>query len=348
VPSPVIPPPVGAAIPPPVGAAVPPPAGIGLKPPAGHGAATPAYMQPQQPAKQPEKKPAEPAKPVFVDTEPVIDTKAIAARRWMIRVCLILAIPVLGVGFCIGKSSPDWNLAERSREDATTLLEKLNKTGPVLEEIQSKTAAALNKAGSNEVDEDFVGFIEEKCQERPFQMGDVDRNNFLVFEPTTVDKLYDFAQLVDRVFADLGIHRNFTRQDVNAIKNAGFMGEKANQVVLGAVLMNIYDDVYGADIGVVSNPGLDSDRNKTLDVQARAGRPSDPLKVYTKGSFGDKASGWVIPLDPAITGPGGPLEGAEESHSEAYNRRLTKLNERLNKAIKMHGELVSELNAIVN
>lgn len=314
----------------------------------GMGSSPPGFMSPS-PALGPgpaDKKPEEPPKPAYVDTEPPVDQKAVKFQKMMIRICLILAIPFLITGFCIGKSSPDWNTLARSGEDATELLGKLKTTGPMIEAVQSKTAAALSKAGSNEVDESFLDFIEEKITDRPFQVGDVDRNNYLAFQPETVDKLYELAQTIDRIWADLGIHRNFTRQDLNAIKNVGFLGEKRSQVVLGAVLMNLYDDQYGVDLGVVSNPGLDSDRNKTLDVQARAGRPSDPLKYYTKGPFGDKASNWVIPLDPAVTGQGGPLYGAEESHWDAYLRRLNKLNERITKAAKLHSELTAELNEI--
>jgi hypothetical protein len=334
-----------------MGGAVPPPTGIGLGPkPAmpGVGVSPPSFMvPPQAPAARPaEKKPTEPPKPAYIDDEPPVDQKAVKFQKTMMRICLILAIPCLVTGFCIGKTSPDWSTLDRSAQDATTILDKLKSTGPILETVQSKTAAALTKSGSNEVDESFLDFIEEKITDRPFQVGDVDRQNYLAFQPETVDKLYEFAQLIDRAWADLGIHRNFTRQDINAIKSVGFLGEKRSQVVLGAVLMNLYDDQYGVDLGIVSNPGLDSDRNKTLDVQARAGRPSDPLKYYTKGSFGDKASNWVIPLDPAVSAQGGPLYGAEESHWDAYVRRLNKLNERLNRATKLHGELMSELGSI--
>jgi hypothetical protein len=344
-----VPPPVGVVPPPAIGGAVPPPAGIGLGPKpagAGVGVSPPGFMAPPQAAKPAEKKPVEPPKPAFVDTEPPVDQKAVKFQKMLIRICMILAIPFLVTGFCIGKASPDWNTMARSGQDATELLGKLKATGPMIESVQQKTAAALTKSSSNEVDESFLDFIEEKITDRPFQVGDVDRNNYLAFQPETVDKLYDFAQAVDRIWADLGIHRNFTRQDINAIKSVGFLGEKRSQVVLGAVLMNLYDDQYGVDLGVVSNPGLDSDRNKTLDVQARAGRPSDPLKYYTKGSFGDKASNWVIPLDPAVTAQGGPLYGAEESHWDAYVRRLNKLNERITRAVKLQGELTSELSAI--
>jgi hypothetical protein len=276
----------------------------------------------------------------------VIDEKTAKSGRRTLVLCIALGIPALIIGFCVGKTSPDWTLEDRSVENAKTMLEKMVKAGPVIQEVQAKTAAAVTKAEANQVDEEFVTYLEEGIQDRPFTASDLDRVNYAVFEPQTVDNLYEFAVLIDRTWLDLANHRTATKADVNAIKNIGFMGEKSSQVVLGLALMSIYDDMYGGVLGVISNPSLDSDRNKTVDVQARPGRPSDPLRIYTSGAFGEKISDWIIPIDAAVTGSGGPLEGSVKSHWDSYVARLGKIGEEVETIVRMHGELTAKLRAI--
>jgi hypothetical protein len=348
-----VPPPAGGLVPPPVlGAPAVPPPNLGFNKPLD--VAPPAFvLQQQQPKKKKAPRTNELAKEAFakdtlVETEPVVDPESVKKRSRIIKIGLFIAIPVLIIGFVVGKTSHDRSFRSHSVEDAAGILAKLQKAGPVLQDVAAKTDGAIKRADSNEADEEYLDWAAKVAEERPFTTGDLDSKNYAVFDPATVDKLYDLGRLVDRVFSDITQHENYTRLDLGALKNAGFMGERPDQVLFGAVLINLYEDVYAANIGVISNPAEDSDRNKTLDVQAKAGRAADQLKLYTKGSFGEKASDWVTPLDPDLTAPGAPLYGADDSHWTAYHNRLDKIATQTKRALKLHGEVVSELQAIVD
>lgn len=341
-----VPPPAfggGGAVPPPSfgkPGSVPPP-GLGFKSAAD--VAPPSFMQKKK--KKKEKRIREVVEEVYVDAAPVIDRKAAARRRLIIIVCVVVAIPLLGVGFWLGKSRQNWALEDRSRADAATLVGKLNKAQSIIQQVADRTTGSLNQAKSFEPDEGYIEFTLNMAKQRPISNADLDMLNYATFEPQTVDGLYELNRLLEDIWAKMGAHRDLTRHDLDALKSAGFMGDR-DQILYGVVLINLYEDVYGANIGIISNPDQNSEGHKTLDLQVRAGRKAHPYKLYTKGAFAEEVNEYVIPADPAVSADGGPLEDAEPSHWDDYTQRLTEIRDLANRALRLHGELLNKLRAI--
>jgi hypothetical protein len=341
-----VPPPAfgGGAVPPPAfgGGGMVPPTGLGLRPSAD--VAPPSFLQKKK--KKREKVIREVIEEVYIDAEPVVDKKGIARRRKMIITCSLIAVPMLLAGFYIGNSRQNWALMDRSRADAATLTEKLTKAAPVIQDVQAKTSAALNKANSDQIDDEYITYTQNMAKQRPINNSDLDMLNYAAFSPETVDGLYEFNRLVELIWSEMTSHRNATRQDLDALSNLGFMGAKASQTLYGVALTNLYEDVYGANIGLISNPGQDEEGHKTLDIQVRTGRKSHPYKLYTKGAFGEKVSNLVIPIDPALSAPGGPLVGADDSHMTEYTKRLSHIRDLTQKTLQLHSELLGRLQSI--
>ncbi len=270
------------------GGEVPPPAlgGDGVPPPAFGGSNVPAPdlgLAPQLDVAPPpfmakkkkkriEKKQVVIEEEVYVDAGEIIDPKAAGRRRITTIVCVVLALPLFVTFFWVGKSRQNWALEDRSRENAGTLLEKMTKAGPVLQGVQSRTAAALSRAQANEIDEEYITFTQNVAKQRPLSNADFDMLNYAAFEPVVVDRLYELNRLLEVLWGKMASHRNLTRNDLNALKAAPHMDVPATQTRFGVALMNIYEDVYGVNIGVISNPGQDADGHRTLDLQVRPGR----------------------------------------------------------------------------
>lgn len=283
---------------------------------------------------------------VYVDVGEVIDPKAAGRRRFTSIICVVLALPLFFAFFWVGKSRQNWALEGRSRDAAGTLVEKMTKAGPVLQKVQSRTAAALGKAKASEVDEDYITFTQNVAKQRPLSNADFDMVNYAAFEPEVVDRLYELNRMLETIWAEMASHRNLMRNDLQALNSHQHMEVPATQIRFGVALINIYEDVYGVNIGVISNPGQDADGHRTLDLQVRPGRKSHAYRHYLKGSFGEKVKNWVIPVAPEQTAPGAPLEDAEGSHMKQCIKRLTEINDMTGKAVKLHGELVNQLRAI--
>lgn len=285
----------------------------------------------------------------YEDVDPIEDPKARARMRLMIIICVIIAVPVMGVSFYVGKSRQDWALHSRSAGDAATLAEKLTKATPVLEEVQAKTAAAYSKAQSKEIDEGYVEYARDVSERRPLASADLDMVNYAAFEPEVVDQLFAHTRLLERLWGEMTSHRNLTKRDLAALQSATKMGTPHNQVRFGVVLMSLDAETFGGSVGVVGNPGVNDEGVATLDVQVRPGRPAHALKVWTEGPFGDTPADWVIPLDPAQTAPeGGALAKSEQSHWVRYMERLEELRELSGRAVKLNADLLRQVQAVAN
>ena len=283
---------------------------------------------------------------VYEDVGPVIDRRAVERRKKLIIVCAVLAVPMIAAFFYVGKQRQTWALMDRSRSDASKVLQKLGTAGPAIEKVGARTGAALNKAKSYEVDSGYLEFTREMIDQRPITNSDLDMLNYAAFDPETVDACYAFLRTTDLLWGEMSAHRNLTRTDLDALQSYRDLDVPPTQTLYGVLLTPLDQYTLGANVGVVSHPSKNDDGEETLDVQIRPGRKAHTIKRYRSGPFGKKIGDWVIPVDPAQSADGGPLAGADESHWELYIKRLEKLNSLANKAQTLQGELVQKLQSI--
>ncbi len=348
----------GVAVPPPaVGSNVPAPIlGGGVAPPPALGANVPAPFlgkpqldvapPPFMTKKKKEKVIRRIVEEVYEDVGPIIDPKAKARRRMTIILSLVISLPVFLGMFYIGKSRQSWALTDKSRVDATKLLETVNKARPILEQVQAKTGAALTKAKANQIDSGFLNYARDMNENRPITNSDVDMLNYAAFDAATVDLGFELMRATERLWGQMSSHRGLTRPDTKALQSVSKMGGSARQNYFGVVLMLLDPMTFGANIGIVSNPGVDDDGAATLDLQVRTGRMPHSVKRYTSGAFGEKINQWVIPVDPAQTGPGGGMEKSGESHMDLYIHRLRDLSKLAGTAVQLQGQLAQKLQAV--
>jgi hypothetical protein len=282
---------------------------------------------------------------VYEDAEPVVDRFAAARRKQMAIISLALALPMLVGMFWVGKSRQNWALMDRSQKNATKLLGTLTKAGPVLEVVQAKTAAALAKAKANELDTGYLDFTLEMAETRPITNSDLDMLNYAAFDSKTVDQAYLFLRTIEELWGNMTSHRNRSKNDLNALAKAKQMPVPPTQPLLGMVLTKLDEETLGGNLGLLSNPGNDEGQ-ETMDLQVRAGRRPGQYKVYDQGSFGEKVNRWVIPLHPRETAKGTPLANGVDSHMVLYRKRLEELNNLSQRASKLQGELVNQLQGI--
>lgn len=349
-----VPPPVvggGANVPPPVvggGAAVPPPVfnpSSAIPPPA-FGKKAVEVAPPPFLVKKKRKLIRKNIIEVFEDVGPVIDRKAIARRKKIIITCAVIALPMIIAFFYIGKQRQTWALTDRSRLDASKIVANLSKAGPVYQQVQERTAAALVKGKANEVDTGYLNFTREMFDQRPLTNNDLDMLNYAAFDPQTVDQSFELLRVSDLLWGELAAHRNATRVDLDALQSHSSLGVPPQQTLYGVLTTPLDQWTLGANVGVISHPSKNDAGEPTLDMQVRPGRKAHPIKHYTKGPFGKKIGEWVIRMDPAQSADGEPLAKANDSHWTLYIQRLDKLNRLAGKTISLHGELTQKLGAI--
>lgn len=330
----------GAGVPPPVfkgGAAIPPPA-LGKR---SVEVAPPPFL-----VKKKRKLIRKIIEEVYEDVGPVIDRKAIARRKKIIIVCAAIALPVIIAFFYIGNQRQTWALTDRSRMDASKIVTKLTKAGPIYQQVQERTSAALTKGKANEVDTGYLNFTREMFDQRPLTNNDLDMLNYAAFDAQTVDESFELLRVSDLIWGEMAAHRNATRVDLDALQSHSALGVPRQQTVYGVLMTPLDQWTLGANIGVISHPSKNDAGETTYDLQVRPGRKAHPIKHYTKGPLGKKISEWFVRLDPAQSADGGALAKADDSHWTLYLRRLNKLNRLAGKAISLHGELTQKLGAI--
>lgn len=357
----VPPPAVGSNVPPPAfgGSAVPPPAvGSNVPPPALGGSNVPAPFlgrpqldvapPPFAAKKKKEKKVRRIVEEVYEDDGPIIDKKAVARRRKIIAISIVVALPAFFGMFYFGKSRQTWALMDRSRADAAKLLTSVTKARPIYEEVQAKSGAALSKAKAGQVDTGFLNYARDVMESRPITNSDVDMLNYAAFDPETVDLGFELMRVTDTLWSDMSNHRGLTKTDLDALQSASKLGVPRTQTRLGVLLIPLDSQTLGANVGVISNPGVNDEGQATYDLQVRPGRRSHAFKTYSNGEFGEKINEWVIPVDPGQTGEGGALEKAQDSHFDLYTDRLSTINKLAGKALQMQGTLAQKLQALSN
>ena len=344
-----------AAVPPP-GGIVPPPAAA--KPAAPGGIVAPPFAQKEEPkAATPSQAPADP----FAAAQPaaggpqevrlVFDDSAVddaeVGRKKKGRTMLVLGMGLfLGMllGYGGGSVMNDRKTYNNAVRDGKDLYEAIRESSNTIEEAQrlvdqAVTAARGGPGKAPSVDYEAMEAL--RGLEKPFEANVFSRKNYFLFEPQTVDSMFEYYNNINLIFSKIeGLVASTSgderREELNDAAEAA--GEAS---ALTGCLVQIVENRFTCSLGYVTIP---EDGDGSIELRpSRRSRRSASKQLYTGGDLAEADGEQVILIN---TERSMGVLGEQASLFAEYVRDVGQVKALLDSTMEIQGRLENSLGEI--
>ena len=345
------------------GGVVPPPSGGVVKPPPGPGApgivAPPFGKQAEEAKRRAAAAAADPfaasAAPAQVGPQEVrlvLDDSAVAdsevGRQKRGKVFILLGLGCalgLVLGYFVGGLNDRRSLHNAAVRDGKSLYEAVQNASGKVEEAQrlvgEAVAAARGSAGTPAaVNYDAIEGLRQI--EKPFDAGTFARKQYSLFQPQTVDALFDYYNKINLIWENIERLSNMTageqrREQLNRAASAA--GEASSLV---GCIPAVTDDRFMCSLGFVE---ITEGAEKVQIRATRSGRQSVEKAVYSGQDLSEEPDQYVMLINtPQSMG----VLGEQATLFGNYVQQLGQLNTEIQAAMEVQGRLETELGQIAS
>jgi hypothetical protein len=355
--------PAGAAIPPPMmgkqgGGLVPPP-GLGGFPglgPHAHAVPPPPFAQ-LKPAAPPgpdySKDPFAMVAPVqgprevrlIIDEKMTVTDAETGRSRGLGKVITVaIALGTLALGYCTGSTMLDRVIYNRSVNDGREIKTVVEGSAKALAAAQARIQQAIAFAKTKrQADFETAQFL--RALKKPIDANAFSRRNYIKFNSSTVDNLFDYYNRVNRLWDLFATHAGRTLADRTELAKAPELATALATTDYGVVL-SMVDGLFLGDIVILGEPRMDGENLAGYSVRDRMGRPSVDKIIYRGAELtSENFSEVVMPLNPRTrTG----LLAENLSPFRDYLFRLNGMNALMTEIQLRQTQLMQQLSEISN
>ncbi|MFW5876960.1 MAG: hypothetical protein ACOCXM_09500 [Myxococcota bacterium] len=288
---------------------------------------------------------------LVVDDQPVEDTEVGRVQRFRtIMIALGVAVVAIGVGYGAGSTMAGREQYNSAVRDGKAIFDKVQEGSSTVQKAKRlvNDAVSAAKGGPGEDAAVAYGTIEElRAIEQPFSATDFARKSYQLFEPGTVDSLFEYYNSVNQVWEKLEtlaattlpeqrrsiLDKSAEAADEMASLQTGCVPDEVDeQTVCGLVYVHPReedDDLEPGQIYVSLTP-----TGRTFEKTA-----------YTGQDWGNEPNDYVIITD---TERSEGVLGSRASEFTEYKGDLLKLQELMTKTTEVQGRLERELGEVAS
>ena len=361
----VVAPPGAAPSKPEAGGVVPPPGGV-VAPPSGPGApggiVAPPFGKKAEEAKaaaaaaaaDPFSSPASgPVQAGPQEVRLVLDDSAVAdsevGREKKGKVAIILGLGVvlgLLLGYFLGGLNDRRSLHNTAVRDGKDLYDAVQEASGRLETVQAKVRDAVTAArgsAGTPPSVDYEAIEAMNAIEKPFNAGTFARKHYSLFQPQTVDALFDYYNKVNVIWEHIGRVNGMTsgeerREQLNSAAVAA--GDAAQMI---GCIPSINENRYVCALGFLEIP--EGSEGQVMVRATKTGRQSVEKQLYAGQDLSDEPDQYVLLVNNQQSM--GVL-GQQASLFADYVQRLGQLNTEIQAAVEVQGRLETELGQIAS
>ncbi|MBO6938007.1 MAG: hypothetical protein JJ863_23760 [Deltaproteobacteria bacterium] len=348
----------GGVVPPPGGGVVPPPSGGpgapgGLVAPpfgkkaeeakkaAAAAAADPFASSPAQPSAGPKEV------RLVLDDSAVADSEVGREKKGKTFILLGLGVALgLLLGYFVGGLNDRRSLHNTAVRDGKALYEAVQEASDKLNEVQAqvRTAVEAARGGPGEpaaVDYDAMEAINRI--EKPFTAGTFARKHYSLFEPQTVDALFDYYNKVNVIWDHIARVSGMTSGDERRaqLNEAAESAQNAGQMI--GCIPQVADNRFQCSLGFITIP---EGSEGAVQVRARrTARQHVEKTLYTGQDLSEEPEQYVILINNQQSM--GVL-GEQASLFADYVHQLGQLNTEIQAAVEVQGRLETSLGQIAS
>ncbi|MAQ17398.1 MAG: hypothetical protein CMN30_21700 [Sandaracinus sp.] len=285
---------------------------------------------------------------LVLDDSAVADSEVGREKKGKTAILLGLGL-VLGLllGYFVGGLNDRRSLHNTAVRDGKDLYESVQEASAVLETAQAKVRDAVQAArgGAGEsASVDYEAIEALGALEKPFNAGTFARKHYSLFQPQTVDALFDYYNKVNVIWEHIERLRGMTsgdarREELNAAAGAA---ENAAQTV--GCIPSIQENRYVCSLGYVVVP--EGAEGNAVEVRpSRTARRGVEKEVYTGADLSEDTDKWVILINNQQSM--GVL-GEQASLFADYVRELSVIAGEITAAVEVQGRLETELGQIAS
>ena len=358
----------GGVVPPPGGGVVPPPGGGVVAPPSAAPGAPGGLVAPPFGKKAEEAKKAAaaaaadpfasaPAQPsagpkeirLVLDDSAVSDSEVGREKKGKTFILLGLGVALgLLLGYFLGGLNDRRSLHNTAVRDGKALYEAVQEASDKLNDVNAKVREAAQAAGGSPGNPPAVAYdvIEHIAAiEKPFGAGTFARKHYSLFEPQTVDALFDYYNKVNVIWDHIERLRGMTagaarREELDAAARAS---AETRSTLTGCVPA-VVEDRFVCSLVYLRIPE-EGEPGKVMARTSRTSRREAELTVYTGQDLSDNPSQYVILVN---TDQSHGVLGEAATLFNDYVRQLTALAAELQAAVEVQGRLETSLGQVAS
>ncbi len=232
---------------------------------------------------------------LVIDERITIDDKETGrGHKLPYMIAIIVSFVALGMGYCSGSAMTDRIIRNRSVRDAREIKSAVEGAAKVLGGAEARIQQAINMANTKkQADIPSVEYM--RSLKRPLDAGSFSRRNYIAFEASTVDHLFEYYNGMNRFFDQMGAHVAKSLADREELtKSQDTINELASSQY-GCVFTG-QGTQFESNL-VIVKPMEGGDGTKVL-VQARPSSPTAERTLYSGSAMTeDDAGTFVIPMN---------------------------------------------------
>ena len=283
---------------------------------------------------------------IVLDEKPVDDREAGRSRRMAYIITVAISLVALVIGYGSGSTMTDRVMRNKAIRDAREINVGVTKSAKALALLQKRVNDALTLAG-REKRVDFEGLAALRMLKKPLDASVFSRRSYILFEPSIVDKLFDYYNNVNLLWSQVQGHLVKSNNDRAALEQAATEAEAFTSRNYGVVFTQDGDGQVLGALVVLDAPILQGDQIKGWKVKPDTGQASVPRDAYETGDL--TANGLfakiVIPINPQAKGA---LLPQSLSALREYLQRVQAIRELAEQTVGIQGELLRKLNEIAS